>query len=124
MVIKRPFLALLLALLPLSGCVQGLIYQDTTTPLTTRMRSTPISIDQTLKASAKTIKEPITPVSVSATWSGYGWGAAVKGNTETPICSADYRLVSYVLGIWRRDQIIAYPCPGPKDVAKAPKKVG
>gem|GEM_PF-1414133 len=109
-----------------TGCVQGLFFHDVTTPFTTNMHSTPfvdirdadnLESAPLRTASATTIREPFSVIGLSATWSSYGFGKALRDERTSSkfsgsICSADLRVQSILFGVWRRDTIRVNECAG------------
>ena len=99
-------LALLLLLFQ-SGCVNGLIYTDITTPLTTNMHNTSV-IDQTASDYRLVLKEPFTNVGIRGEWSNYAIAKTAKEHGMKNIHYADLREESILTGLWKKTTIIVY----------------
>jgi hypothetical protein len=94
----------------LSGCgviSRGLLYTDTAQPLCKDMRGTILG---TKKGSAKSkrIEIPTTRIDLSAEWDSRAIGDIAKKHGITTVYSCDSRRRSYVLGLWRSDEVIIY----------------
>jgi hypothetical protein len=108
-----PLLSLVLHLFlvfTLSACgriPRGLLYTDTVQPFCTDLRGTTLGSKATSSAT-KAVEVPLSPVDLSAEWSTRAIGDIAKNNGINVVHSCDLRRESYVLGIWRRDEILIY----------------
>jgi len=96
----------------LGGCVPGLLYTDVTAPLTRNMRDTPRSTAAG-QSSSKVIREPVSGAGVSVEWASRAIGDIARRHDLAEVYYADLRTVSYVLGIWRQQQVIVHGCTQP-----------
>lgn len=101
---------MLLAALGVSGCgvvSRGLLYTDTIQPLCKDMRGT--SLGSKLGAgSSKRVEIPTTQVDLTAEWDSRAIGDIARQHGIRTVYGCDSRRQSYILGIWRKDQVIIY----------------
>ena len=97
----------LFLLLYFSACTRGLIYSDTTEPITLNMKTTAVGTENA-ELSSFHIQEPITRMRISAEWNSRAIGDAAKQTGLDKIYYADMRTQSVLGGIWRRETIIVW----------------
>ena len=107
----------LLALLPLvlsvvlsSGCGfinRGLLYTDTMQPLCLDARGTTLGT-RTASGSSKRVEIPTTRIDISAEWDTRAIGDIAKAHGIKTVYGCDSRRRSYVLGLFRTDDVIIY----------------
>lgn len=93
-----------------SGCglvSRGLIYTDTVQPLCRDLRGTTLG-SKVGSGSSKRIEIPTTRVDISAEWDSRAIGDIAKQHGISTVYGCDSRRQSYVLGIWRKDEVIVY----------------
>jgi hypothetical protein len=94
----------------LSGCglvSRGLLYTDTVQPLCRDLRGTTLG-SKTGTGSSKRVEIPTTQIDMSAEWDSRAIGDIAKEHRISVVHGCDSRRQSYVLGIWRKDQVIIY----------------
>ncbi len=97
-------------IISLGGCgviSRGLLYTDTIQPLCKDMRGTPLGSKQGT-GSSKRVEIPTTQVDLAAEWDTRAIGDIAKRYGITTVYGCDTRRQSYVLGIWRKDEVIIY----------------
>jgi hypothetical protein len=102
-------LVVLLAL-AFGGCgfvSRGLLYTDTVQPLCRDLRGTTLGSKQGA-GSSKRVEIPTTRIDMSAEWDTRAIGDIAKQHGISVVHGCDSRRESYVLGIWRKDQVIIY----------------
>ena len=87
-----------------SGCMQGLIYTNSTVPLVVNMNHTPVG-NKFATASSKQLKEPVSGLGVSAEWNSRAIGDAAKRSGLTQINFADMHTLSILGGIWKKQTV-------------------
>ncbi len=93
-----------------SGCgviSRGLIYTDTIQPLCKDMRGTGLG-NMTGSGSSKRVELPTARVDLTAEWDSRAIGDIAREHGITTVYGCDSRRQSYVLGIWRKDEVIIY----------------
>lgn len=94
----------------LGGCgviSRGLLYTDTVQPLCKDMRRT--SLGSTVASgSSKKIEIPTARVDLAAEWDSRAIGDIAKKHGISTVHACESRRQSYVLGIWRKDEVIIY----------------
>jgi hypothetical protein len=91
-----------------SGCgviSRGLLYTDTVQPLCKDARGTPLGSRQA-SGSSKKIEIPTARIDLAAEWDTRAIGDIAKRHGITTVNGCDTRRQSYVLGIWRKDEVI------------------
>jgi hypothetical protein len=104
------FVSALIVVAGVSGCgfvTRGVLYTDTTQPLCKDARGTPLG-QLSAGGSSKRIEIPTTQIDVTAEWDSRAIGDIAKKHGISTVNSCDWRRESYVLGIWRRDEVIIY----------------
>jgi len=96
-------LFLLLALC--TGCVRGLLYTDVVRPVSVDMKGVEIG-EKRGKSSSKFIREPVTRLRIAAEWDSTAIADAARTADIKEVSIADLRTQSFLLGVWRRDEII------------------
>jgi hypothetical protein len=94
----------------LGGCgviSRGLLYTDTIQPLCKDARGTTLGSQQA-SGSSKKIEIPTARVDLAAEWDSRAIGDIAKQHGITTVHGCDTRRQSYVLGIWRKDEVIIY----------------
>jgi hypothetical protein len=94
----------------LSGCgvvSRGLLYTDTIQPLCKDARGTTLG-SQRASGSSKKIETPTARVDIAAEWDSRAIGDIAKQHGIKTVYGCDTRRQSYVLGIWRKDEVIIY----------------
>jgi hypothetical protein len=107
---RRSIAKLLALLVSLSGCVgfpPGLLYTDRIQPLCKDMRSTGLGLAQS-SGSSKRVTLPTTRIDISAEWDSRAIGDIGKKAGMKTVYGCDVRRESYLLGLWRRDEVIVY----------------
>ena len=97
----------LLAILPLSGCVYGVLYSSTAEPLVTNMRQTPAGPAEG-HSGTKLFSVPTTAASLSVEWSSRAIADAAKQAGITEIYYADLHTESFLAGIWQERTVQVY----------------
>ncbi len=87
-----------------SGCMQGLIYTNSTVPLVINMNNTPVG-NKFAAAISKQLKEPVSGLGVSAEWNSRAIGDAAKRSGLTQINFADMHTFSIFGGIWKKQTV-------------------
>jgi hypothetical protein len=106
-------LVLLMSSLLVSTCAgcgfvsRGLLYTDTIQPLCKDLRGTTLGT-KVGSGSSKRIEIPTTRIDVSAEWDSRAIGDIAKEHGISTVYGCDSRRQSYVLGIWRKDEVIIY----------------
>ncbi len=95
---------LLVLLLPLCGCVNGLIYTHITQPLDVNFTSTAVQTQKPEKAEndVKSIR-----YYVEINWDSNGIGDIARKHGMTELYYADFEELS-VLGVWRQQWVHVY----------------
>jgi hypothetical protein len=94
----------------LTGCgtiSRGLLYTDTVQPLCKDARGTILGTKKG-SGNSKKIEIPTTRIDLSAEWDSRAIGDIAKKHGITTVYSCDSRRRSYVLGLWRSDEVIIY----------------
>ena len=94
----------------LSGCgvvSRGLLYTDTVQPLCRDQRGTDLG-SKVGSGSSKRVEIPTTQIDLSAEWDSRAIGDIARKHGISVVHGCDSRRQSYVLGIWRRDEVIIY----------------
>lgn len=97
-------------LISLSGCLgfpPGLLYTDRIQPLCKDMRGTGLGSAQG-SGSSKRVTVPASRIDISAEWDSRAIGDIAKKHGMTKVYGCDVRRESYLLGLWRRDEVIVY----------------
>ena len=87
-----------------SGCMQGLIYTNSTVPLVINMNNTPVG-NKSASISSKQLKEPVSGLGISAEWNSRAIGDAAKRSGLTQINFADMHTFSILGGIWKKQSV-------------------
>jgi hypothetical protein len=98
------------SVLNLSGCgiiSRGLLYTDTVQPLCRDLRGTDLGT-KVGSGSSKRVEIPTTQIDLSAEWDSRAIGDIARKHGISVVHGCDSRRQSYVLGIWRRDEVIIY----------------
>jgi hypothetical protein len=106
---KQPLFVLLVSVW-LTGCGflnRGLLYTDITQPLCKDARGVALG-RLSAAGSSKRIEIPTTRVDFTAEWDSRAIGDIAKEHGINQVNYCDWRRESYVLGIWRRDEVIIY----------------
>jgi len=106
------FAAVLFALLApgLSGCgviSRGLLYTDTMQPLCKDARGTVLG-DKKGSGSSKRVEIPTARIDLAAEWDSRAIGDIARKHGISTVYGCDSRRQAYVLGIWRKDEVIIY----------------
>jgi hypothetical protein len=106
---RRARFALLAGVLPLCGCVSGLLYTHTFMPLTTNFSETPVFTHklETGESDVKDLRIP-WPVSMDVKWHSNAIGDIAKREGIDEICYADIEHLSVFFAIWRQDTVHVY----------------
>jgi hypothetical protein len=94
----------------LSGCgviSRGLLYTDITQPLCKDARGTQLG-EKKASGSSKKIEIPTARVDIAAEWDSRAIGEIARKHGLKTVYGCDIRRQSYVLGIWRKDEVIIY----------------
>ncbi len=94
----------------LAGCgviSRGLLYTDTIQPLCKDMRGTGLGT-KIAAGTSKRVELPTARVDLTAEWDSRAIGDIAREHGITTVYGCDSRRQSYVLGIWRKDQVIIY----------------
>lgn len=97
-------------MLALSGCgtiSRGLLYTNTVQPLCKDARGTILGTKKG-SGNSKRVEIPTTRIDLSAEWDSRAIGDIAKKHGITTVYSCDSRRRSYVLGLWRSDEVIIY----------------
>ena len=86
---------------------RGLLYTDTVQPLCRDLRGTILG-DKVASGSSKRVEIPTTRIDVSAEWDSRAIGDIARKAGISTVYGCDGRRQSYVLGIWRKDEVIIY----------------
>jgi hypothetical protein len=93
-----------------SGCgvvSRGLLYTDTMQPLCRDLRGTDLG-SKVGSGSSKRVEIPTTQIDLTAEWDSRAIGDIARNHGITTVHGCDSRRQSYVLGLWRRDEVIIY----------------
>jgi hypothetical protein len=93
-----------------SGCgviSRGMLYTNTVQPLCKDARGTILG-DKMGVGSSKKIEIPTTRIDLSAEWDTRAIGDIARANGISTVYGCDTRRRSYVLGLWRSDEVIIY----------------
>jgi hypothetical protein len=71
------------------------------------MRGTGLGIQEG-EGSSKKLTLPTTRIDISAEWDSRAIGDIAKKHGMSTVYSCDIRRESYLLGLWRRDEVIVY----------------
>jgi hypothetical protein len=86
---------------------RGLLYANTIQPLCRDARGTGLGAKvATLATNA--VEIPTTRIDLSVEWSSRAIGDIATQNGMTTVYSCDIHREYFLLGIWRRDQVIVY----------------
>lgn len=102
--------ALIILITSAVGCsdlARGIIYTDTIKPLCLNLRGKPLGSVANIGAT-KAIEIPTTSLDLTTQWDSRALGDIAKRTGMKSINGCDLRIESYVLGIWRRDEVIVY----------------
>ena len=88
-----------------SGCVRGILYQNTTLPFSTDMRRSRVGSFQG-DASSYRIKEPISGANISVEWNSFGFGDAFRKGELAEASVVDLRSENLILGIWSKKTLV------------------
>ena len=105
----RP-VALSLVALWCSSCAlpsRGLLYTNTVQPLCRDARGTPLG-QKVGVGSSKRVEIPTTRIDISAEWDSRAIGDIAKSHGISTVYGCDSRRKSYLLGLWRQDEVIVY----------------
>jgi hypothetical protein len=94
----------------LSGCgvvSRGLLYTDTVQPLCRDLRGTTLGPREG-RGDSKRLEIPTTRIDLSAEWDSRAIGDIARKHGMKTVYGCDSRRRSYVLGIWRQDEVIIY----------------
>ena len=118
---RRIRFALLAGLLPLCGCLTGVIYTHTFMPLTTNFRETPVFTHklETGESDVKDLRIP-WPVSMDIKWHSNAIGDIARREGLEEIYYADIEHLSVLFSLWRQDTVHVYGKPKP-GVSALPK---
>jgi hypothetical protein len=108
--VRPSVLGLVLVITALSGCgvvSRGLLYTDTTQPLCRDLRGTDLG-SKVGSGSSKRVEIPTTQIDLTAEWDSRAIGDIARTHGITTVHGCDSRRQSYVLGLWRRDEVIIY----------------
>lgn len=123
----RTRILLLAGLLPLCGCLTGLVYTHTITPLTTNFHETPVFTHklETGESDVKDLRIP-WPVSLEFKWHSNAIGDIAEREGLEEVYYADIEHLSIFLSIWRQDTVHVYgrPKKGVSALPKAGAEVG
>lgn len=86
---------------------RGLLYTDTIQPLCRDMRGTNLG-SKVGSGSSKRVEIPTTRIDFSAEWDSRAIGDIARKHGISVVHGCDSRRESYLLGLWRRDQVIIY----------------
>lgn len=86
---------------------RGLLYTDTIQPLCRDARGTGLGT-KVASLATKAVEIPTTKIDLSAEWSSRAIGDIATRNGMTTVYGCDLRREYYVLGVWRRDEVIVY----------------
>lgn len=106
----RALILFFLVALGVSGCgvvSRGLLYTDTIQPLCKDARGTVLG-DKKGSGSSKRVEIPTTRVDLAAEWDSRAIGDIAHKHGISTVYGCDSRRQSYVLGIWRKDEVIIY----------------
>src|SRR5262245_17722323 len=129
---RLPRIALLAGLLPLGGCLSGLLYTHTYTPLTTNFSQTPVFTHKTEtgESDVRDLRIP-WPVSMDGKWHSNAIGDAAKREGIEEICYADVEHLGVFFNVGRQDTVHVYgkaakaaleTTPAPENPPKDPGK--
>ncbi len=91
-----------------SGCaLEGRLFSNTVAPLSSDFNNTPVGLKKCVIKNYR-VREPVSRLNVSAEWSrGYVAEQAREAGIEN-IYYMDVRVLSFLLGIYRRKDLIIY----------------
>lgn len=95
---------------PLSGCgviSRGMLYTETIQPLCRDLRGTDLGT-KVGTGSSKRVEIPTTQIDLTAEWDSRALGDIARKNGISVVHGCDSRRQSYLLGLWRRDEVIIY----------------
>jgi hypothetical protein len=107
--VKRSFAVIIIALL-CAGCgriSRGLLYTDQIRPLCVDFRGTGLG-ERTSSGATKVIDLPLTRVDLSLHWDSRAIGDIARAHGIETVYGCDLRTESYLLGLWRRDEVLVY----------------
>lgn len=107
MVISRMKFVVILISALLSGCTPGFIYTDIVEPGCTDLRGTPLG-EKTVKGGAFRVEIPTSRIDLTAEWDSRAIGDIAKKNGISTVHSCDARVLSFLGGIFRKQEIIVY----------------
>lgn len=108
MVHERPLRLLLAgAFLSCGGCVSGLLYTEISLPLTRNFKGTPVGTKHA-ELDVKELREPITGANIRVQWDSNAIGDIAKAHGIEKVYSADLRILSVLLGIWKQEHVIVH----------------
>jgi hypothetical protein len=93
-----------------SGCgviSRGLLYTDTVQPLCKDLRGTTLG-NKKGYGSSKRVEIPTTRIDLAAEWDSRAIRDIAKRHGISIVHGCDSRRQSYVLGLWRKDEVIIY----------------
>ncbi len=108
--LPRRIYAVITGCIFLSGCAlpsRGLLYTNTVQPLCRDARGTPLGA-KSASGSSKRLEIPTTRIDISAEWDSRAIGDIARSNGITTVYGCDTRRTSYLLGLWRQDEVIIY----------------
>ena len=94
----------------LTGCgrfPRGLLYTDYIEPLCQNIRGKELG-EKIVAGSTKGIEIPLTRLNLSTEWSSRAIGDVAKKHGIETVNGCDIRREYYVLGIWRREELLVY----------------
>jgi hypothetical protein len=97
-------------LLSCAGCgtiSRGVLYTDTIQPLCTDARGTSLGA-RSASGSSKRLEIPTTRVDISAEWDSRAIGDIAREHGMQTVYGCDSRRQSFLLGLWRKDEVIIY----------------
>lgn len=101
---------MLLLIFGSTGCgfaSRGLLYTDTVQPLCRDLRGTSLG-SKIGRGDSKRIEIPTARVDITAEWDTRAIGDIAKEYGIATVYGCESRRQSYVLGIWRQDEVIIY----------------
>lgn len=91
----------------LSGCAPGFVYTDIVRPGCVDLRGTPLG-EKTVKGGAFRVEIPTSRIDLTAEWDSRAIGDIAKKNGISTVNSCDERILSFLGGIFRKEEIIVY----------------
>lgn len=94
----------------MAGCgrfPRGLLYTDYIEPLCQDARGTRLG-NTTTSGATKGVEVPLVRVNLSAEWDTRAIGEIARLQGLSTIYGCDIRREFYLLGLWRRDEVIVY----------------